>query len=49
MAVENIIQTFEQKHAINMQHSGSFYNGHKIINDPIHVSDRISDPFVFHN
>jgi hypothetical protein len=38
MALENIVQTFEQNIALKKQHSGSFYNGHKIINDPIHVN-----------
>lgn len=36
MAVNGIVNTYEDN-SFQKQHSGSFYDGHKIINDPIHV------------
>lgn len=39
MAVEDIVNTFNggSTSSLKKQLSGSFYNGHKVINDPIHV------------
>lgn len=37
MAVGDIVNTFEGD-SVQKQQSGSFYNGHKVINDPIHVN-----------
>lgn len=40
MATEDIVNTYSSRRdsasSIN-KHSGTFYNGHKVMNDPIHV------------
>jgi hypothetical protein len=49
MAAENIVNTYDSRRnsasSINKQ-SGTFYNGHKVINDPIHVCAFYSQ--IFH-
>lgn len=42
MGMNGIVNTYEDTASLKKQHSGSFYDGHKIINDPIHVKHFIN-------
>lgn len=52
MAADNIVNTYDSRRSSTgsmNKTSGTFYNGHKVINDPIHVTSvLLSNLFVTH-
>ena len=46
MSINNIVNTFEN--ANKLQEPKSFFHGHKVINDPIHVNTEKTQQIVNH-